>query len=110
MKNCYQAVFLIPVSTKKILGDTGWLFKTENRLRPEILDVLKSFFVLEEKETYLGIVAYIGNGIKVNVIYDEVGLIEQISVQLWTKTIEELTKILYDEGFDDVEIFVPKED
>ncbi len=107
MANCYKAAFLIPASAKKILDDTGWVFETEDRLRPEVLDVLKQVFLLEQKETYLGIGVYVGNGIKVDVIHDAAGLIEQISIQLWTRTTEELTKAFHEGEFDDMEIFVP---
>jgi hypothetical protein len=107
MGNCYKAAFLIPSSAKKTLDEEGWLFEAEDRLRPEVLNVLKRAFNLEIKEAYLGIVAYVGDGIKVNVIYDEAELIEQISVQLWTRTTEELTKVFCEKEFEDVEIFVP---
>jgi hypothetical protein len=64
-------------------------------------------FNLEVKETYLGIVTYVSDGIKVSVIYDESKLIEQIYVQLWSRTIEELTKAFSEKSFDDLEIFIP---
>ena len=53
MGNFYKSAFLIPASANKILDDTGWKFETRDRLQPEVLDVLKRKFLLEQKETYL---------------------------------------------------------
>jgi hypothetical protein len=105
--NRYKAAFLIPASAKKTLEDAGWLFETEARLRPEILDRLKQVFSLEEKETYSGIVVYVGDGIKISVIHDDADLIEHIAVQLLTRTTADLSKAFHEGAFDDIEIFVP---
>ncbi len=103
----YKAVFLIPASAKKIFDDTGWAFETKNRLRVTVLDALKQAFLLQFAERYLGIEAYVGDGVKVNVIYDEEGLIEHISIQLWERTAKELKEALHE--FGDVDIFIPSD-
>lgn len=105
----YKAAFLIPVTAKKVLNSSGWLFDTDIRIRPEVFNSLKQAFMLEKKEEYEGIVKYIGDGIKVNLINDKNGLIEHIYIQLITKTAEELNAFLQKEGDNDIELFIPKQ-
>jgi hypothetical protein len=85
MGNSYKAAFLIPKSSKKILDDSGWLFKSKKRLSTDVLDTLKKVYFLIEKRKYLGVAEYVGYGLKVVVSYDEAGLIESIFIQLHTR-------------------------
>jgi hypothetical protein len=104
----YKAAFIIPVSAKKILDEYGWSFETKDRLQVKVLDILKKNFFLREIEKYLGIEAYSGDGIKINVAYDENALIEEISIQLWTVSADEL-KNAFDNTDLKIEIFIPSE-
>lgn len=104
----YKAAFIIPVSAKKVLDEYGWSFETKDRLQVKVLDILKKNFYLKEMEKYLGIEVYVGDGIKINVAYDASALIEEISVQLWTVSADELKKAF--DGQDlGAEIFIPSE-
>jgi hypothetical protein len=109
MGNSYKAAFLIPKSSKKILDDSGWLFKSKKRLSTDVLDALKKVYFLIEKGKYLGVVEYVGDGLKVVVNYDGVGLIEGIFIQLHTRDSGELKKALLGVGLKDVELFLPEE-
>lgn len=104
----YTAAFVIPASANKSFDEYGWSFETEDRLHVEVLDALKTKFCLEETEMYLGIDAYKGNGVKVNVSYDEKLLIKEIFIQLWSLTSDQLKTCLADIS-SNVEIFIPSE-
>jgi hypothetical protein len=109
MGNSYKAAFLIPKSSKKFLDDSGWLFKSKKRLSADVLDTLKKVYFLSEKGKYLGVVEYVGDGLKVVVSYDGAGLIESIFIQLHTINSGELKKVLLEVGLKDVELFLPEE-
>lgn len=104
----YKAAFIIPVSAKKVFDEYGWSFQTKDRLQVKVLDVLKKKFFLKEIDKYLGIEAYVGDGVKINVTYDTNALIEEIFIQLWTVSADEL-KSAFDNQDLGIEIFVPSE-
>lgn len=106
MNTPYKAVFIIPKSAIKTLDSVGWLFQTSDRVRQEVLDTLKYVFSLKRLDEHCDIVIYAGEGIKMSVIYDSVGLIEQISLQLRAVTEDDVRRVLSDK-FDDIDIFVP---
>jgi len=103
----YKSAFLIPLSAKKVFDDVGWLFETDDRVRPEVLSFLKRMFCLEQEKSYLGIAEYVGSEVKANVIYDDAGLIEQIYIQCSERARDELMKVFASEKFGDVEVFIP---
>lgn len=103
----YKSAFLIPRFAKKILEETGWIFETKDRICPEALEILKRTFSLEHEKSYLDIESYIGDGIKVNVIYDDEGLIEHISIQLWKRSTKELIMAFDGSDLNSIDIFIP---
>lgn len=105
----YKSAFIIPKLARKILHESGWTFETEDRLKIDVLNILREKFSLKEMEKYLGIEVYVGDGIKVSVVYDENHLIEEISIQLRTVSPDELKIIFHNTNFG-IEIFVPSED
>lgn len=103
----YKAAFLISSAAKKELKDEGWFFSTEERVPLTVQISLLNMFSLEKREEYDGVSVYLGDGMKVNVIRDEAGLIEQIYFQLFERTENEMRALLCGEAFEGLEFFVP---
>jgi len=107
MGHVYESVFLLPMPTKKQLGEDGWEFESSERLPRELVVTLESGLSLKRGKFYLGQEIYEGEGIKLIVVCDDDGEIENIFIQLRTRTIEEIRRVLVDVRFEKVEIFIP---
>jgi len=103
MGSAYFAAFILPVPTAKILTHIGWAFHSSARLAEGVIAELQKTFCLQEKDGYLGMSVYEGEGLKLTAIRDSSGAIENISVQLRGRKLEELRAALAS----DVEVFSP---
>ena len=109
MDNKYQAAFIIPNGSNKILGDDGWEFKASCRLSDGIKDILIEQLKLGFLESYLGIDAYIGGDIKMSIVYDEKNKIEHIFFQLHGDGLLLLSKLYQAYKIaDEAELFIPE--
>lgn len=104
MVSPYEAVFLLPPGSKKMLGDDGWEFSSDERVPRTVLLSLAERLDLQKGESYLGMDVYEGRGLKLTAITDEHG-IEQIYIQIWSRPKEDVINAVPLEG---VEVFVPR--
>jgi len=81
----YKAAFIIPVSSRKILEETGWEFDTEKRLPDEVLDFLTVALNMKFSEKSSGMSIYVGENMKATVFYDDHGKIEHVYFQIFQK-------------------------
>lgn len=82
MKTPFKAAFVVPHGAKKVLGESGWEFDSEERVPPSIKDSLVTVFKLKPLQSYLGIESYGDDKMKMSVIYDDSHLIENVYFQL----------------------------
>ncbi len=105
----YKAAFLLPKGTNKTLGEDGWMFESDDYLPMEIKSYLVNELRLTLLESYLGINAYINDNMKMSVINDEKGHIENISFQLYKNSLNTLLSVFQArEVALDSELFVPE--
>jgi len=108
MKEKYKAAFIVPVGANKILGEDGWEFETSKRIPSEIKDYFIEPLNLRFLESYLGIESYEDGNIKMTVIFDSQGEIENIHFQLYQDVLSVLSKICQGGKVSaEVELFVP---
>lgn len=106
MNRAYKSLFLLPLSTKKKLGEYGWEFTSTKRIPKEVLPYLEDELLLKEREYRLGMKIFVGDGIQLTAIYDDNFDIENIAMQLRTVSVERIKTILHRRHFN-VDIFVP---
>ena len=107
MGGVYTAIFLIPNSVDRILGEDGWEFISNKRLSENLVVLLVNQFALTEDESYLGVTVYLGDHMKFSVIRDDAGLIEQISIQVHRGSSVDIAKEINELRLDCVELFIP---
>ena len=79
----YRSFFLLPIDTRKVLQDCGWLFETAQRMSPSVVTFLEQALSLQKQESHPSLDVYQGNDIKVSVFYDDNHLIEEIYIRLY---------------------------
>jgi hypothetical protein len=107
MKEKYKAAFIIPVGTKKTLGEDGWEFETSKRLSTELRAFLIDVFNLRFLESYSDSDIYINDDIKMTVIYDKDKLIEFVYFQLARDTLITLETVFSGDVLENSELFIP---
>ena|SRR5689334_462294 len=109
MKTQYRAAFVIPRGAKKVLGESGWEFDSQNRLPDSIKDSLVSVLKLKPLQRYLGIESYADeHSMKMSVIYDDSHQIENIYFQLHGDALMRLVDYFNSQGLEDgCELFIP---
>lgn len=107
MKEKYKAAFIIPVGTRKTLGEDGWEFETSKRLSTE----LRAFFIdvlnLRFAESYSDCDIYVNDNIKMTVIYDHDKLIESVYFQLAGDSLITLETVFAGDILKNAELFIP---
>lgn len=93
MKGRYQAAFLVPIGTKKFLGEYGWEFESSDRLSAELKDYLIDSLKLSYLESYLGVESYVGSNMKMTVVFDDENKIESIYFQLYNDALSMLSEL-----------------
>ena len=107
MKGKYKAVFIIPIGANKVLGNDGWEFEGMNRLSIEIKNYLIESLRLVFFESYLGIDSYIGDDIKMSVVFDDQNQIESFHFQLYGDSLAVLSKVCHDSRvLSEAELFI----
>ncbi|MBY0248872.1 MAG: hypothetical protein K2Q17_14510 [Nitrospiraceae bacterium] len=108
MKSTYRAAFIVPIGANKILGEDGWEFQTQKRITVVAKEFLISALKLRFLESYLGIDAYIGDNIKMSVIYDDACQIESIAFQMYSDSVTVLSKaFIAGKLSNESELFIP---
>lgn len=107
MKEKYKAAFIIPVGTKKTLGEDGWEFETSKRLSTELSAFLIGVLNLRFLESYSDSDIYINDNIKMTVIYDHDKLIEFVYFQLVGDTLITLKTVFAGDILENSELFIP---
>ncbi|MDZ4150440.1 hypothetical protein [Methylicorpusculum sp.] len=108
MKGKYKAAFILPVDTKKMLGENGWEFNSSNRLSLQIKDLLIDVLKLKFLENYLQIYCFINEDIKMSVFYDDKNEIESIYFQVYNDRLTTLTDLFIASGIaNESELFIP---
>jgi hypothetical protein len=108
MKGKYQAAFIVPVESNKVLGEDGWEFESPARLSESIKDYLIQSLRLSFLDSYLGIESYVNDGIKMSVIFDVQNEIESIYFQLNGDTLTLLSEICQGGRIpNEAELFIP---
>jgi len=107
MNGAYKAAFIIPAKASKVFDDTGWTFRSAERLPERIMVELAHAMHLSDSTFYLGLEARESGKAKVTAIRDDSGQIEHISLQLRDSTADELRALLVAAGVNDLEVFVP---
>jgi hypothetical protein len=79
----YRSFFLLPVGTRKVLHDCGWIFETEHRIAPSVVAFLEEKLSLQKLESHSGLDTYLGDDIKVDIFFDKNGLAEEIYIRLY---------------------------
>jgi hypothetical protein len=103
----YKATFLIPKSSKKCLSDCGWEFQSNDRLSDRILTAIINRFGLIKEDEYEGVTDYRSRQVKVSVIRDHTGAIEQIYLQLFGLPPSVIQEMFSGDLASEVEVFVP---
>lgn len=108
MDNKYKSFFLLPIGTSKVLDDSGWLFETHQRISQNVLAFLVEKLRLEKTGSDNGICYYQRIGLKINVLSDENGYIEEIYIRVFS-TMDNflLRKVLHSSEVNNVELFDP---
>ncbi len=110
MKGKYQAVFIIPVGTTKVLGEDGWEFENSRRLPEEIKEYMIQSLNLSFLESYLRIESYVDDDIKMSVIFDDQNEIESIHFQLYEGALSILSKVWKSSRMSsEAELFIPQQ-
>jgi hypothetical protein len=82
MKTPFKAAFVVPHGAKKVLGESGWEFDSQECLPASIRNSLVTAFKLQPLQSYLGIESFGNEKMKMSVIYDDSHGIENIYFQL----------------------------
>ena len=108
MKGKYKAAFILPIGTKKVLGENGWEFETSNRLSLQIKEHLIDVLKLKFLESYLQIYCFMSEDIKMSVSYDDKNEIENIYFQVYNDKLTMLTDLFIASGIaNESELFIP---
>lgn len=107
MKEKYKAAFIIPVGTKKILGEDGWEFETSIRLSTELRAFLIDALNLKFLESCSDSVSYVNESIKMSIMYDRDKLIEFVYFQLIGDALITLEALFAEDIFKNSELFIP---
>jgi hypothetical protein len=107
MKEKYKAAFIIPVGTKKTLGEDGWEFETSQRLSTELSAFLIDALNLRFLESYSDFDIYINDSIKMTVAYDQDKLIEFVYFQLVGDALITLKTVFSGDILENSELFIP---
>lgn len=111
MKGKYQAAFIVPIGTNKVLGEDGWEFVSSSRLSDEIKDYLIESLRLGFLESYLGIESYVDDDIKMSVIFDGQNEIESIHFQLYGDSVAILSEVCQGSRvLSEAELFIPQQE
>lgn len=105
----YIAAFLLPTPVEKHLTDVGWEFDSPTFLPESLIFVLIKAFAVRPAESYLGIDVFEGDGLKLSVLRDSAGQIQNIYAQLRGTEPDKLRAALISAGLSDVQVFVPSE-
>lgn len=109
MRGKYEAAFILPNGSKKILGEDGWEFEGAERISPDILDFLINLLKLNLSESYLGMERYIGDNLQATVVYDDKRKIEHVAFQIYNDVSQQLIKIFTNSNYkENNELFFPK--
>ena len=79
----YKAAFLVLRGTDRTLGEDGWIFTGEKRLRADVVDFLVVSLGLALMESYLGMDRYVGDRLQATVVHDDEGEIEHVDFQVY---------------------------
>jgi len=110
MKGKYQAAFIVPIGTNKVLGEDGWEFESTSRLSEEIKARLIKSLKLSFLESYLGIESYVDDNVKMSVIFDDQNGIESIHFQLYGSALATLSEVCQSSRISfEAELFVPRQ-
>jgi hypothetical protein len=110
MKGKYQAAFIVPIGSNKVLGEDGWEFESANRLSEEIKAYLIKSLKLSFLENYLGIESYVDGDIKMSVLLDEESEIESFHFQLYGDALTILSEVCQSDKMPTgAELFIPRQ-
>ncbi|MPQ69202.1 MULTISPECIES: hypothetical protein [unclassified Pseudomonas] len=110
MTKKYRAVFVIPVGALKVLGEQGWEFFSEERLSSELEGFYVESFHLKNKESYLGLRAYEGAGVKLLVESDSELCTEFFYFRFYEGSFSDFLEVLKKAQAVEVnEVFIPDE-
>lgn len=108
MRGKYEAAFILPNGSKKILGEDGWEFDGAERISPDILDFLMNLLKLNLSENYLGMERYVGENLQATVVYDDKRKIEYIAFQIYNEASQQLIEIFTNSNYkENNELFYP---
>lgn len=102
-------LFVLPIDTKRKLGEDGWIFETKRFVPNSVADKVVIYFNVHLKEEFLGINKYQSEMSQINLILDETNKISEIFIRTKLekeKLLRELKNILSEEN---VEIFDPSQ-
>lgn len=99
MRGKYEAAFILSNGLKKVLGEDGWEFKGTERIPPDILGFLINVLGLTLSDSYLGMERYTGENLQATVIYDDERAIEQVALQIYNDTRQQLINMFADSNY-----------
>ncbi len=109
-KEKYQAAFIIPRGSKKILEEDGWDFMGGDPLPEDIEEFLVSELGVRATEDYLDMRDYAGEGIKASVFFGERKKIENVYFQVLGYTAMEMLERMFKASKIEkyAELFIPR--
>lgn len=105
----YISAFIVPIDTKKVLTNMGWVFDSKNRLSVNITNFLTSHLHLHFKEKYLNIETYSNDRFQASVIMDDSGDVENVHIKIYNGHINLLRSEFIKYNDSQVELFIPSE-
>ncbi len=107
MSSRYSVGFLIPQNSSRVLGNDGWEFESDSRLPSIIESLLKENLSLVETSPDFS--AYEGRGLKVSVLKDQKGEIENIYFRFYDGVASELPGFLQPyQSNENLDFFIPQ--
>jgi hypothetical protein len=105
----YKTAFIIPLKTKKILTDIGWIFESNNCIPSNLSNFLTDNLKLKYEEEYQGIISYRNESLQAVISVNDNGGIESIHLKLYDKNMtRKLIREFNRHGIKEyAEIFIP---
>ena len=107
----YKAAWLIPINSKKVLTNNGWIFVSKKHLPPLVVAFIIDNLKLSFEETYLHIVSYSNNKFQAVVIENEKGEIEEVQIKIYGNNLDLFLSEFKKHSISEMaELFIPSEE